>query len=162
MSRVKTDNKGIFNKKFVEEFINIQQSMEHNEHKQFVVDLDVVIKWMGVEHNHYLKKALKTTYNKNIDYILLTPRGEQKGNGAKNKQKILLTIECFKKVCLRSKSKISEKIIDYYLTLEKLVTEHQNITIGELMEKNKLPHSNLDDKIYPKGGLIYVIDLGIL
>lgn len=133
-----------------------------NKHLPFVVDLDVVIKWMGINHKHHLKETLNKSYIKNIDYISLTPDRYQIHNkqGGQNREIILMTIECFKKICLRSKSKAGEKIIDYYLALEKLVIQYQNIIISKLIEQNKLLKHDLNNEIYPEGGMFYIIDLG--
>lgn len=149
-------------KKFVEDFINIQQSVEHANHAPFIIDLDIVVKWMGIEYKHHFKETLVKSYIEKIDYILLTPNREQdeSKHGGHNKKTILLTVECFKKLCLRSKSKAGEKIIDYYLALEKLVVEYQNIIISKLIEENKLLQHDLNNEIYPEGGMFYVIDLG--
>lgn len=149
-------------KKFVEDFINIQQSMENTDHAPFIIDLDVVVKWMGINKKDHLKDTLMSSYVEKIDFILLPPRREQTviNQGGHNKETILLTVECFKKLCLRSKSKAGEKIIDYYLALEKLLVEYQNVIISKLIEENKLLHHDLNNDIYPEGGMFYVIDLG--
>ncbi len=80
-----------------------------------------------------------------------------------NKELILLTIECFKKLCMLSKTKNSEKVRDYYLELEKLVDKYKD-TIIETMKKElskkdreiQVLKNDLKAEEYPDGDHVYV------
>jgi hypothetical protein len=150
------------NHEFIRDFIAIQQSDVSREHYPFVVDLEIIIKWLKVDNKSNIKKTLKKSYIEGIDYmVLLFPKEEQKtGRGGHNKEIILTTVKCFKKLCLKTKSIMSDKIIDYYLALENLVIEYQKYIISALIDENKLLKNDLNNEIFPKGGLIYVLDLG--
>ena len=147
--------------RFITDFIAIQQSDISRTYYPFVVNLNLIIKWLQVNHKSHLKRTLLKSYIRDIDYILLTPRGKQnKGRGGHNKEIILVTVKCFKKICLKTKSIMSDKIVDYYLALEKLLIEYQQYIISELIKENKLLKNDLNNDIFPLGGLVYVLDLG--
>ncbi len=62
-------------------------------------------------------------------------------NGGQNAENILLTIRCFKKLCLKAKTKKSDEIHDYYLNLEDLMNEitYEQSTVlkNQLLDKDK-------------------------
>ena len=150
-------------RQFIRDFIAIQQSEISREHYPFIVDMEIIVKWLRVELKGGIKKTLMRSYIEGIDYIiLLGPRYNQKrkGSGGHNKETIMVTVNCFKKICLKTKSAMSDKIIDYYLALENLVIEYQKYIISILIEKNKLLQNDLNNDIFPRGGLVYIIDLG--
>ena len=63
-----------------------------------------------------LKETLVKTYTKNIDYKV---EKEKEGKISKsNKEIITLTPDCFKRLCLLSKTKKAEEVRTYYLELE--------------------------------------------
>jgi len=56
----------------------------------------------------------------NIDYVLLTQKGEQKkGRGGHNQQQYILTIEFAKHIAMMSQSKRAKEIRDYFIGIEK-------------------------------------------
>ena len=147
-------------KAFIREFIAIQESDVLREHYPFVVDLDLIVKWLQLSERKPLIKTLKNSYKKDTDYILLGPRsGQDNNHGGNNKKIIFTTILTFKKICLRTKSSMSNQIINYYLALEDLVIQYQKYIVSVLIEENKLLKNDLNNDIFPVGGLIYVLDM---
>jgi hypothetical protein len=147
-------------RKFIIDFISIQESNAIKEHYPFIINLDLVIKWLQITKKDHIKETLITSYTKNLDYILLLPREKQDStHGGHNKETILLTVNCFKKICLRTKSCMSDHIIDYYIALENLLIEYQKYVISILISENKLLKNDLNNDIFPHGGVIYVMDL---
>ena len=55
------------------------------------------------------------------------PNRPQVKHGGQNKEIILLTSDCFKLLCLRSKTKKAELVRKYYIELEKLIDEYKDI-----------------------------------
>lgn len=148
-------------RQFIKDFIAIQQSDVSQEHYPFIVESEIISKWLKIDKKH-IKRTLIKSYIENIDYIiLLPPGGKQDGKwGGHNKEILLSTVKCFKKICLKTKSIMSDKIIDYYLALENLLIEYQQYIISILIDENKLLKNDLNNDIFPQGGLIYVMDLG--
>ena len=70
------------------------------------------------------------TYIKNIDYKVTK---EKEGKISKsNKEIIMLTPDCFKRLCLFSKIKKAEELRTYFLELEKLIGYYKNYIIDGL------------------------------
>jgi uncharacterized protein YerC len=129
------DNSTLVNKikeKFPQEeqqlFIaNFYCYLNYDTKKDFIIDLDNVWKWIGFERKGKAKELLVNNFKENEDYIakeLASPDGEASlQHGGQNRETILLTIHCFKKLCLKTKTKKSDEIHDYYLSLENIINE---------------------------------------
>lgn len=63
------------------------------------------------------------------------------GNGGLNKQQILMTVNTFKKLCMKSNTKKADEIHDYYVNLERVlhetVTEESESLLHQLENKEK-------------------------
>ena len=97
--------------------------------KDFIIDFDNVWKWCGFSTKGNAKKILDKNFKIEIDYMVKKTAyqvGEavfEKVNGGQNKEKILLTVNTFKKFCLKSGTKKADEIHDYYIKLEELLQE---------------------------------------
>lgn len=100
-----------------------------NYHKtnDFVIDLDNVRNWIGFDRKDSAKRLLENNFTKDVDYIVKISfpheRGKPKSNGGRPSEQILMNVQTFKKLCMKAKTKQSEKIHDYFLTLEEMVYE---------------------------------------
>lgn len=109
----------------------VEKAKQRN--KEYIIDLDLVAKWLKVKKGH-LKSTLTTSYEKDVDYVV-TEITNKRGSGRKL-EKIMLTADCFKFLCMRSKTAKAQMVRAYYVELE----------------RNQRPHD------YTKGrGVIYVI-----
>ena len=123
----------------------------------FVVDLDNIWKWLGFYQKYNAKCLLEKQFKINIDYKHLNncqiktnveifahePSGTKKDpRGGHNKEKIMLNIDTFKKMCLKAGTKKADEIHDYFIKLELILQEilHE--------ESNELKHQllQLEDK----------------
>ena len=147
------------NKSFINDFIQVQNSDISQIHKPFVIDLKIVMDWLQITDIKTLRDTLTKSYIKDVDYIIIK-NDDTSGKGGYRKIKTLLTTKCFKKICLKTKSKLADKIIDYYIALEELVLKYQQDIINILINENKSLHHDLLKNKYPDGGAIYIIDLG--
>lgn len=129
--------------KFIKDFIDIQQSDFTRDNYPYIIDLEIISKWLQISEKK-LRRTLCKSYKENIDYIISNKNDTQKS--------FVITVEGFKKICFKTKSAISEKIINYYLSLESLVVEYQKQIISELIKENS--------QSFPNGGIFYIIDLG--
>ena len=109
-------------------FLNYDSKIE------FVIDLDDVWKWIGFSQKQKVKALLERIFIKDIDYkILLYLEVEQeKKHGGHNKEKIMLTINAFKRLCLKAGTKKADQIHEYYIKLEELLHESVNEESNEL------------------------------
>jgi len=80
--------------------------LNYNKTADFVIDLDNIWKWLGFSHKHKAKILLEKCFVVDIDYkCLLNLQVEQKkGRGGHNKSIIMMTIKCFKSLCLKAQT----------------------------------------------------------
>lgn len=141
------------NDEFIDDFYNIYEFNENNN-SDYMIDLDIVSKWLDTRKRK-LKETLVKSYNKNIDYIL---QKEKTGKISKtNKEIILLTPDCFKRMCLLSRTKKAEEVRTYYLELEKLLNNYKDYIIEGLQKTVKILENN--QKEVPKNikGVVYIL-----
>ena len=141
------------NDEFIDDFYNIYEFNENNN-SDYMIDLDIVSKWLDTRKRK-LKETLVKSYNKNIDYIL---QKEKTGKISKtNKEIILLTPDCFKRMCLLSRTKKAEEVRTYYLELEKLLNNYKDYIIEGLQKTVEILENN--QKEVPKNikGVVYIL-----
>ncbi len=115
--------------------------LNYDKNMDFVVDLDEIWKWLGFTQKIHAKILLEKHFKLDIDYKNLAPQlggaslehhknapeafgaVSVKQNGGQNKQTILLTIKCFKSLCLKAQTKKASEIHEYYMKLEEVLQE---------------------------------------
>jgi hypothetical protein len=121
--------------------------LNYDKNIDFVVDLDEVWKWLGFSQKIDCKRLIEKHFKLDLDYKNLalglpkssleedsiledakTALGKPKAllakqNGGQNKQTILLTIKCFKSLCLKAQTKKASEIHEYYMKLEEVLQE---------------------------------------
>jgi len=115
--------------------------LNYDKTLDFVVDLDNVWKWLGFSQKIRSKEMLEKNFKLNVDYkksafcsekasskdgklALELPKAilkDEKINGGQNKQTILLTIKCFKSLCLKAQTKKAAEIHEYYMKMEEVL-----------------------------------------
>ncbi len=131
--------------------------LNYDTKKDFVVDLDNVWKWMGFSQKIHASVLLDKLFLVDIDYkiivpqngesCLLSPLREQKGRGGHNIKKIMMTIKCFKSLCLKAQTKKASEIHEYYLKMEEVLHEVIEEEGTELKQKMEEQKRLLDQKI---------------
>jgi phage anti-repressor protein len=113
-----------------------------NNIDDFIVDLDEVYKWVGYTTKSDAKKVLTRVNNGfkiNKDYKIFLRRSPEEDSavkhGGSNKEQILLTINCFKKFCLKASTEKADKFYDYYIKMEDIITKY--IENKQIFEINK-------------------------
>jgi phage anti-repressor protein len=100
--------------------------LNYNKNTDFVVYLDNVWKWLGFSQKIRAKEMLEKNFTINIDYKNLNLSTEKASVneekwGGHNKQTILLTIKCFKSLCLKAQTKKASEIHEYYMKMEEVL-----------------------------------------
>ena len=116
--------------------------LNYDKNIDFVIDLDDIWKWLGFQQKINAKMLLEKYFKLDIDYKnlafvttkassndekLLNLKDKQdsikfiKQNGGHNKQTILLTIKCFKSLCLKAQTKKAGEIHEYYMKMEEVL-----------------------------------------
>jgi hypothetical protein len=133
--------------------------LNYDTKKEFVVDLDDVWKWIGFSQKYNAERIIERHFTVDSDYKQITSQmggarvEEQKGRGGHNIKKIMMTIKCFKSLCLKAQTKKASDIHDYYLKLEEILHETLEENAKEITEKME-EHKFLQDKIIEEQKLL--------
>ncbi len=123
---------------------NFYNFLNYNDTTDFIIDLDNIWKWIGFSRKDPAKRLLDKFFVKDIDYKIMThPTVEQNQHGGQNKEQILLTINCFKKFCLKADTKKADEIHDYYVKLERLLQETIMEETDELKKQLQIKNSEI-------------------
>ena len=116
--------------------------LNYNSKTDFIIELEKVWKWLGFGRKEECKRVLTKHFRQDIDYKI-TVLPEEQGKfapqvggarwGGHNKEQILMTINTFKKLCLKSNTKKADEIHDYYIKMEEIMMEYTK----EQLEVNK-------------------------
>jgi hypothetical protein len=125
LNKIKDNFSGFEQQLFVSSFYCY---LNYDKNIDFVVDLDNVWKWLGFQQKHNAKVVLEKHFKLDVDYktvhaIAGTVLEHEKINGGQNKQTIMLTVKCFKSLCLKSQTKKASEIHDYYMKMEEVLHE---------------------------------------
>ena len=122
--------------------------LNYDKNIDFIVDLDDVWKWLGFTQKVSAIRVLEKNFISNLDYKTALQFGKAslesffKQNGGQNKQTILLTIKCFKSLCLKAQTKKASEIHEYYMkleeTLHEIVEEETNELKLQLEQKDNI------------------------
>jgi hypothetical protein len=132
--------------KLFELSFNLHMNSQNNPN-DFIIDLDNIYKWVGFSRKDHAKHLLVKEFTKNIDYKISLPKLRERpsdriSKGGENKEEILLTINCFKKYCLKASTSNSNKIYDYYIKIENIIFKYiQEQYINQsniILEKDKI------------------------
>ena len=143
------------NSKFVKDFYNIIKEDYIERYNEFLIDSEILRKWLQITTHKEFKTTIKHSYKINVDYKLEKIK-KTEGSGGHNREVIILTPEAAKKICLMSKSKIGNDIRQYFIDLEIAFYKFKNYIIEGMNNKIKQLENNQKPKINSSKGLIYV------
>ena len=110
--------------------------LNYHPTKDFVVELGLIWKWIGFSRKDNAKALLKKHFIINIDYKIVFLQSQEnldeKNKGGRPDEQILLTVNTFKKFCLKANTKKADEIHDYYIKLENLLIETINEETDDL------------------------------
>ena len=140
MTRLSKDYENKFLNKVKENFNENQQQLfvasfycylNYDKKKDFVIDFDNVWKWLGYTRKSEGKRLLEKSFTVDIDYQVIKPLAEVAVAGV-NKETIMLTVNTFRKFCLKANTKKADEVHDFHLKLEDLLLEAMNEESNEL------------------------------
>ena len=92
--------------------------------------MDIVSKWLK-SYKKNLKRTLVNTYIEKADYII---KLEEPGKGRPS-ETVLLTPDCFKRLCMLSRTEKAEEVRTYFLQLENHIDKYKDFIIEGLSQK---------------------------
>ncbi len=129
----------------------------------FVIELRKVWKWLGFGRINEAKRLLVKEFQVDKDYKNLTvPKRGVRSHGGHLREDTFLTVRCFKKFCLKARTKKADEIHDYYINLEEsvqeLLEEETTILNRVLTVKNKQIAQMSKKRAFgkTKGSFVYV------
>ena len=125
---------------FIDDFHNIYDYDELNN-IDFVIDLIIITKWLNVSKGN-LKQILINKYIENVDYIVKKIKSQNKARGGHNEENIMVTPECFKRLCMLSNTEKGEEVRTYYIELEKLLNHYRKYIIEALQKTVDMLENN--------------------
>ena len=152
------------NSKFIEDFYSIIREDYIERFSDFLVDSEILRKWLKVKNRRIFNDTIKRSYILGIDYILVKQK-KSTGSGGQNFEIITLTPIAAKKICLSTKSHIGPQVQQYFIDLELALYKYKNYIIEGMNTKIKQLEYNQKPKINPKKGILYILqavdDLGL-
>jgi hypothetical protein len=97
------------NSNFVKDFYNIIKEDYIERGNEFLIDSEILRKWLQVNLRRKFNDTIKRSYKKNVDYLIRKVK-KSDGSGGHNLEIITLTPEAAKKICLSTNSKIGPKV----------------------------------------------------
>ena len=126
-------------KDFAKDFMIIAK--EEYLDNEIIINLEIISKWLKSRKSD-IKKIKKFHDN---------------GIGASIKEKILVTPNCFKELCMISQTEKAKEVRKYFINLEKLVKRYYETIKESLYKKIGLLETNQKPKVNIKGGVVYII-----
>jgi hypothetical protein len=126
--------------------------LNYDKNLDFVVDLDNVWNWLGFASKFVSLRTLEKHFKIDVDYKNLTALDAPKIkiNGGHNKQIIMLTVRCFKSLCLKAQTKKASEIHEYYMKMEEvlhqIVEEETDELKQQLEQKNAVIQAVIQEK----------------
>jgi hypothetical protein len=139
------------NNKFIDDFFSLYKYTTTSS--DFVIDLDMVAKWLS-SNKASLKRTLIKTYTEKIDYSVEA----QSSTGGRPAETIMLTPDCFKRLCMLSKTAKAEHVRTYFIEVEAHLDKYKNYIIKGLHNKISKYETELKPTPTPTTkGAIYVL-----
>ena len=141
-------------KDFLIDFFNLGGDTYGDTYKN--INFDDIVKWLNVQKNH-LKRLLVANFKIMDDYTEKKVLIKNNKRGANYVSKIMLTPDCFKELCMLSKSEKAKGVRKYYIIAEGLLRDHFEILINNLNKELGLIKNNIKKPIEVVGGHIYIL-----
>jgi len=132
--------------KIKEQFSNFEQQLfvssfycylNYDKNNDFIIDLDNIWKWLGFFQKADCKRLIERCFKIDIEYKIISEfdnydENKNKSRGGHNKQAIMLSIKCFKLLCLKAHTKKASEIHEYYMKLEEVLQDVVEAETNEL------------------------------
>jgi len=143
------------NSKFITDFYNIIKEDYIERYNEFLIDSEILRKWLQINNRQKFNNTIKKSYKKNMDYNIKKIK-KIDGSGGHNFEVITLTPEAAKKLCLSTKSIMGPAVQQYFLDIEIALYKFKNYIIEGMNTKIKQLENNQKPTVNPGKKIIYV------
>ena len=119
-------NLNIISSKFIDDFVNLYD--ENIKNNKYNINFNIAAKWLNLRTDS-LKRTLINSYILNIDYKISINKLITAG---RPRETIFLTTDCFKNICMLSKTLNSKDVRTNFIQIEKHIYKYKNDIINEL------------------------------
>lgn len=120
---------------------------KYDTENDYVIELDKIWKWLGYNRVEECKRCLVKKFQENKHYKItkLAPQvsGASLQYGGQNKENVLMTIDCFKKLCIKSGTTKADEIHNYYIKMEKIIIELAKDESSQLRNQLQLKNKEI-------------------
>jgi len=102
--------------RFIDEFYGLHDSKI--DYEGIYINFDSVVNFLKVRKDS-LKKTLIETYTENIDYTIKKSTSTIGGTIGRPSEMIYLSYDCFRKLCMVSRTQKGDEVRSYYIEVEK-------------------------------------------
>jgi len=125
---------------------NLFLFLNYHPINDFIINLENVWKFIGFSNKANGKRLLKQHFTENKDYKITLIRSDERVHGGQNLETIMLNVNTFKKLCLKSNTDNADKIHDYYIKLEMVYNELMKEQLKEKEEQLQLKENDLQSQ----------------
>lgn len=140
------------NSTFIDDFFGLYDNA--TDSNDFVINIENISKWLK-SRKETIKDTLVKSYVVNVDYKIFANKIEKKRG--RPKELILLTPDCFKRLCMSSRTDKANEVRTYFIELEKHINKYKNYIIDGLNKKVGILENNQKKIINTSKGVIYVL-----
>lgn len=118
--------------------------------------MDVLAKWLDVPKK-VLHKTLRESYSINQDYMVTAKPKRVSGKyGGNNHKEVLITADCMKRLCMRSRSAKAETVRTYFIEIEDFLFRYNDQIVDGLMRDiQNMQEENIKKKKPDGPGMVY-------
>lgn len=115
---------------FIDDFFSLYDREKIVENP-YIIDLDKLAKWLDVRKD-ILMRTLRASYKEGTHYVKV--KGVRPPKGSSNRyQRVMITPETMKRMCMRSKSEKSETVRTYFIEIEQFILHYNDEIVDGLM-----------------------------
>lgn len=147
----------IIENEFIDEFFSQFNENNINTYNDFIIDLNILLKWLEIKSEKRFIENLRKRFKLNIDYIINITNS--KTSEFSKKSEYFLTTESAKHICMTTKSLKGDKVRDYFIQIEKVLNKYYSHIITSLQKKEVELINGKRPKVNPNHGVIYVFKI---
>ena len=111
--------------------------------KDFPVNVDKLVELKVYMYKRNLVNKLKEYFIEEKDFCFMSSKSKTGGRPSEN---IMLSVECFKSLCITAQNDFGKKTREYYITVEKIFFKYNQETFNKLKEENEKLNNKLTEE----------------